>query len=229
MPSNASIGPGGPVDAKVIRAGIYRHAVRFIRDGKTPRAATDLLRRAVPRIKGRTPGAPIVEPGREGIDGYLDAVAHLDDSYLFIQGPPGAGKTYTSGHLIVALIERGHTVGITSNAHQAIHNLLDMVVEVARDRGVSFRGIKKSSGGNPDSVYKGEFVTNVDRTGDIGPGADLYAGTAWLFFRPESRRPPGLPLHRRSGTGVDRQCRRHVVVDHEHRPWWATRCSWANP
>ncbi|MYA76040.1 MAG: TM0106 family RecB-like putative nuclease [Gemmatimonadetes bacterium] len=184
LPSNASIGPGGPVDAKVIRAGIYRHAERFIRDGKTPRAATDLLRRAVPRIKGRTPGAPIVEPGREGIDGYLDAVAHLDDSYLFIQGPPGAGKTYTSGHLIVALIERGHTVGITSNAHQAIHNLLDMVVEVARDRGVSFRGIKKSSGGNPDSVYKGEFVTNVERTGDIGPGADLYAGTACLFSDP---------------------------------------------
>ena len=184
LPSNASIGPGGPVDAKVIRAGIYRHAERFIRDGKTPRAATDLLRRAVPRIKGRTPGAPIVEPGSEGIDGYLDAVEHLDDSYLFIQGPPGAGKTYTSGHLIVSLIERGHKIGITSNAHQAIHNLLDMVVEVARDRGVSFRGIKKSSGGNPDSVYKGDFVTNVDKIGDIRRDADLYAGTAWLFSDP---------------------------------------------
>ncbi|MDE2727205.1 MAG: TM0106 family RecB-like putative nuclease [Gemmatimonadota bacterium] len=184
LPAGSSIGPGGPVDAKVIRAGIYRHADRFIRDSKTPRAATDLLRRAVPRIKGRPPGAPIVEPGREGIDGYLDAVAHLDDSYLFIQGPPGAGKTYTSGHLIVALIERGHKVGITSNAHQAIHNLLDMVVEVARDRGVSFRGIKKSSGGNPDSVFNGDFVTNVDKIGDIRSDADLYAGTAWLFSDP---------------------------------------------
>ncbi|MCY3553923.1 MAG: TM0106 family RecB-like putative nuclease [Gemmatimonadetes bacterium] len=184
LPAGASIGPGGPVDAKVIRAGIYRHADRFIRDAKTRRAATDLLRRAVPRIKGRTPGSPIVESGREGIGGYLDAVEHLDDSYLFIQGPPGAGKTYTSGHLIVALIERGHTVGITSNAHQAIHNLLDMVVEVARERGVSFRGVKKSSGGNPDSVYKGEFVTNVDKTGDIRRDADLYAGTAWLFSDP---------------------------------------------
>lgn len=184
LPSYASIGPGGPVNAKVIRAGIYRHAERFIRDAKTPRAATDLLRRAVPRIKGRIPGAPIVEPGREGIDGYLDAVAHLDDSYLFIQGPPGAGKTFTSAHLIVALIQNGHKIGIASNAHQAIHNLLDKVVEVARDRGVSFRGVKKSSGGNPDSVYEGEFVKNVDRTGDIERDADLYAGTAWLFSDP---------------------------------------------
>lgn len=181
LPSNASIGPGGPVDAKVIRAGIYRHAERFIRDAKTPRAATDLLRRAIPRIKGRIPGAPIVEPGSEGIDGYLDAVANLDRSYLFIQGPPGAGKTFTSGRLIVALIERGHSVGIASNAHQAIHNLLDMVVKVARDRGVPFRGVKKSSGGNPDSVYNGEFVKNVDSIGDIERDADLYAGTAWLF------------------------------------------------
>ncbi len=181
LPSNASIGPGGPVDAKVIRAGIYRHAEQFIRDATTPRAVTDLLRRAVPRIKGRTPGAPIVEPGNEGIDGYLDAVANLDDSYLFIQGPPGAGKTYTSGHLIVSLIEKGNKVGIASNAHQAIHNLLDMVVEVARERGVSFRGVKKSSGGNPDSVYNGEFVTNIEKTGDIKRDADLYAGTAWLF------------------------------------------------
>lgn len=184
LPPNASIVPGGPVDARVIRAGIYRHAERFIRDAKTPRAATDLLRRAVPRIRGRTPGTPVVEPGREGIDGYLDAVAHLDDSYLFIQGPPGAGKTFTSAHLIVALIERGHKVGIASNAHQAIHNLLDKVVEVAQDRGVSFRGVKKSSGGNPDSVYKGEFVKNVGRTGDIEGDADLYAGTAWLFSDP---------------------------------------------
>lgn len=184
LPPGSSIGPGGPVDAKVIREGIYRHAERFIRDAKTPRAATNLLRRAIPRIKGRTPGAPIVEPGSEGIDGYLDAVANLDDSYLFIQGPPGAGKTYTSGHLIVALIEKGHKVGITSNAHQAIHNLLDMVVEVARDQGVSFQGVKKSSGGNPDSVYKGECVTNVGRTGDIRLDADLYAGTAWLFSDP---------------------------------------------
>lgn len=181
LPSIASIGPGGPVNAKVIREGIYRHAERFIRDAKTPRAATDLLRRAIPRIRGRIPGAPIVEPGSEGINGYLDAVENLDRSYLFIQGPPGAGKTYTSGHLIVALIERGHSVGIASNAHQAIHNLLDMVVKVARDRGVSFRGVKKSSGGNPDSVYKGEFVTNVDSVGDIKRDANLYAGTAWLF------------------------------------------------
>lgn len=184
LPAGSSIGPGGPVDAKVIRAGIYRHADRFIRDASTPRAATDLLRRAVPRIKGRTPGAPVVEPGREGIDGYMDAVAHLDNSFLFIQGPPGAGKTYTSAHLIVSLLAQGRKIGVTSNAHKAIHNLLDMVVSVAEEKGITFRGCKKCTSGNPETEFKGRFIANVTKTKDIDRSASLFAGTAWLFSDP---------------------------------------------
>ncbi|MXY97116.1 MAG: TM0106 family RecB-like putative nuclease [Gemmatimonadetes bacterium] len=181
LPAGSSIGPGGPVNAKVIRAGIYRHADQFIRDAKTPRAATDLLRRAVPRIKGRPPGAPIVEPGREGIDGYLDAVAHLDDSYLFIQGPPGAGKTYTSAQLIVSLLAQGRKIGVTSNAHKAIHNLLDMVVSVAEEKGITFRGCKKCTSGNFETEFKGRYIVNITKTKDIDRSASLFAGTAWLF------------------------------------------------
>ncbi len=181
LPPGSSIGPGGPVDAKVIRAGIYRHANRFIRDASTPRAATDLLRRAVPRIKGRIPGAPIVEPGNEGIDGYLNAVVNLDDSYLFIQGPPGAGKTYTSAQLIVSLLAQGRKIGVTSNAHKAIHNLLDMVVSVAEEKGITFRGCKKCTSGNSETEFKGRYIVNITKTKDIDRSASLFAGTAWLF------------------------------------------------
>ena len=176
-----AIGPGGPIDAKVIRAAIYRYADRIISNADTPRAATDLLRRAVPRITGRRPGTPVVGPGEDLLKASLEAVANLDNSCLFIQGPPGAGKTYTSGHLIFELVSRGKKVGVTSNAHRAIHNLLDMVESVARDRGVSFRGIKKCSQGNSESYYKGAFVENVEKTADIDLAANLLAGTAWLF------------------------------------------------
>ena len=86
-----------------------------------------------------------------------EAVAGLADSYLFIQGPPGAGKTYTSAHVIVELIRRGKKVGVAANSHKAIHNLLDMVEKMAEKRGVSFQGIKKSSREDSESMYDGRL------------------------------------------------------------------------
>ncbi|WP_155887022.1 AAA domain-containing protein [Bartonella rattimassiliensis] len=68
----------------------------------------------------------------------------MDNSYLFIQGPPGAGKTYTSSHIIVDLIKRGKKIGVTSNSHKAIHNLLEKVESVAAEKGGNFHGIKKA-------------------------------------------------------------------------------------
>ena len=55
----------------------------------------------------------------------------LEDSYLFIQGPPGSGKTYTGAHLILHLIAQGHRVGVASGTHAAIHNLLAEVEEAS--------------------------------------------------------------------------------------------------
>ena len=60
-------------------------------------------------------------------------VGALDESYLFIQGPPGSGKTYTGARLIVHLLRRpGCRVAVTATSHKAIHNLLDEVVAAAR-------------------------------------------------------------------------------------------------
>ena len=55
--------------------------------------------------------------------------------HLFIQGPPGSGKTYKGARVIVELIARGKRVGVTSTSHKAIHNLLHKVEEVADERG----------------------------------------------------------------------------------------------
>ncbi len=34
-----------------------------------------------------------------------EAALRLDGSYLFVQGPPGAGKTYSGARVIVDLLE----------------------------------------------------------------------------------------------------------------------------
>jgi hypothetical protein len=102
-------------------------------------------------------------------------------SYLFVQGPPGAGKTYTSAHVIVELIRRGKKVGISANSHKVIHNLLQMIERRAIEAGVAFSGVKKSSGGRPETVYSGDFVRSEEKIDNMNLNASLLAGTAWLF------------------------------------------------
>jgi len=53
-----------------------------------------LLARNVPRIQGKQPGeAFITSDDLRGDE--LEALAALENSYLFIQSPPGAAKIYT--------------------------------------------------------------------------------------------------------------------------------------
>ena len=110
----------------------------------------------------------------------LEEVARLDESYLYIQGPPGAGKTWTGARLVVELLERGKRVGISSNSHKAIHKLLAEVESVAAEKGVSFRGVKKASAQDPETKFEGRFTQNVYENRDA-IGAQLLAGTVWLF------------------------------------------------
>src|SRR5207245_1488581 len=111
-------------------------------------------------------------------------IERIEGRHLFIQGPPGSGKTYTGARLIVHLLARGKRVGVASTSHKAIHNLLRAIEEAAREDGVTFKGLKKSSIGNPESRYEGQFIECAD---EVVPNDDvqLYAGTAWLYARPE--------------------------------------------
>ena len=111
-------------------------------------------------------------------------VRSLDGRHLVIQGPPGSGKTWTAGRLIANLIAAGKTVGVASTSHKAIHNLLTEVETAAGELGISFDGRKKASTDNPESEYAGETITNVWKASDA-VGADLAAGTAWLFCHPD--------------------------------------------
>jgi len=138
-------------------------------------AVRDILRKALPRINSHHQGQAIVS-GNDLLATTTEAVAGLTDSYLFIQGPPGTGKTHTSAHVIVELIRRGKKVGVAANSHKAIHNLLDMIEKMADKFGVNFQGIKKSSAGNTESVYSGNFIQSEDKSENISLDASLLAG-----------------------------------------------------
>jgi len=66
---------------------------------------------------------------KDYLDAIVQAVKAMANTCLAIQGPPGAGKTFTAKHIITELVQDGNRVGIMSNSHAAILNLLDALHE----------------------------------------------------------------------------------------------------
>ena len=178
--------PEGPVGDRQLRAAVVRY-VETVLAGEVNRyrALGDILARRPPRRAGVVAGAAIVADGIDAVEGTLGALRGLDESYLLVQGPPGAGKTYVASHAIAALLKDGARIGVASNSHKAINLLLGEVEKAARTRSVAFRGVKKSS--NEDQFA--QDCPSIENTLDNGRAVDgafqLYAGTAWLFARPE--------------------------------------------
>ncbi len=86
--------PAGPVGDAVLRAAVHRYAASVVAGDGRYRAIDDVLRRAEPRI-ARLGDNAIVPEGMDPTVAAIDAVARMEGTYLLVQGPPGAGKTYT--------------------------------------------------------------------------------------------------------------------------------------
>lgn len=177
--------PSGPVGDKVLRAAVYRFA-EAVRDGDAARysAIVSILRRDLPDIAGHEHGAPVVPDGAEPLPATIGALLALDGSHLLIQGPPGAGKTYTSSQAIVALLAEGKRVAVASNGHKAINQLLREVEALATANGLRCSGIKKSSREEQMLGTRGWIQETLDNKAVTG-AHQLVAGTAWLFAREE--------------------------------------------
>ena len=124
-------------------------------------------------------------PPRARLDvSVSEAALSLDGSHLFVQGPPGSGKTWQGAKAAIALMRAGRRVGVTSLSHKAISKLLAEIEREAREQGFSFNGRKKSSG--EDTRYEGQFIDSSDGWRDLlEDELQLVAGTSWLFSRAE--------------------------------------------
>ena len=177
--------PSGPIGDRELRAAVWRYA-EAVRDGRAEGygAVTSILRRDLLRLIGRPVGAAVVEADGDVLRGTIDALLALDRSHLLIQGPPGAGKTWTSSQAIVALLARGKRIAVASNGHKAINQLLREVEALAAAQGVHVRGIKKSSRAD-QMLGTGGWIEETTSNGDVTLAHKLVAGTAWTFARPE--------------------------------------------
>jgi uncharacterized protein len=137
----------------------------------------------------RKPPSPGAEPpsGDELLAAAVEWVKVLDRSVLPIQGPPGAGKTYTGARMVTALVREGKNVGIVALSHKVIRNLLDEVVKAAEPERAPIRCLQKvtTPSENPNLAIA-ETKKNEDVDAALATGAaNVAAGTAWLWSRPE--------------------------------------------
>jgi predicted RecB family nuclease len=151
-------------------------------------AISSVLLREPPRVVGQKAGQPILHDGESLEAGVIRAVSNLQESHLFIQGPPGAGKTYISSKAIVALLGQGKRVGVSSNSHKAINNLLKGVEESAAEVGLNFSGVKRSDKDRPETHIAGTFIRDIFKPKDMDAAAaagdaQLVAGTVYHFAR----------------------------------------------
>jgi uncharacterized protein len=181
VPLPKALVPGSPYQTRAQREALARLATSIVADDGRYQALHDILARTPPRVRGRGAGERI---DTTDLAAQRELVLALDSSYLFVQGPPGTGKTWTGARLVTELMRRGRRVGVTATSHKAIHNLLKEVERAAAAEQLAFRGLKKCSEGNADSVYESASISSVSDLATFAAAGDdvlLFAGTAWLF------------------------------------------------
>jgi len=172
------------INTDVLVNGLFRYAEQVISKTKKYPAIDSLLMRLPPSIKGYAAGQPLTTD-RATVKEVSAVVSSMNLSYLFIQGPPGAGKTYTGSRVILDLLKAGNRVGVTSNSHKAIVNLLHAIEKEALASNFKFRGIKKSSRDSESDQVRGELIKDAfDSKSFLASNAQLMSGTAWAMADP---------------------------------------------
>ena len=177
-PKTFTFKPGGSPRADKIREALNLFLNAYVNSNNfVYKCGLDILENKYPDILQIKSGEPIFDENKNLIDEAKNTVQNLNSSYLLVQGPPGAGKTFISAHMILSLIKAGKKVGVTSNSHKAINNLLRQVENLAD---FEFKGFKKCS--KKEDKLDGNFIVDINKVGKEGYDPySLYAGTAWLF------------------------------------------------
>lgn len=145
-------------------------------------AANALLTRRKPT------GGSLLGAGETTLAAALRLSHELPSGVLPIQGPPGAGKTFTGARMICALAAAGKKVGITATSHKVIGHLVEEALKAARDAGVSMTCVQKVTEPPTATPPNGlTYETENARAFDaLASDAHVLGGTAWLWARPEA-------------------------------------------
>lgn len=173
--------PDWPLDPKPI-PGALRNVIADQCGPRAYRAVDDLLSRAAPRLK-TGPLKPVADP----VSGTIVAVGAMDETLLPIQGPPGTGKTYVTARAILSLVRKGARVGVTSNSHEAIRNVLMGCLSALEDEDLPITlDLVHKTGGDDDGYPEDCPVRRTTSNDEAAGGQHVVGATAWFFSRDEN-------------------------------------------
>jgi len=180
LPNRLNILPDEFVGPRPIPAAIKGVIETLLETDFKPCPIVDFLTRSRPRIVGSHEG-DIIKDDADFMAEIIQAATSLNNSYLCIQGPPGAGKTYTAKHIIGELLRQGKRVGISSNSHKAIINLMTGVADYVAEQNIECH-ITKAGGDTHDPIFDRGDVNYVSSVSKFTPqDACCFGGTAWAF------------------------------------------------
>jgi uncharacterized protein len=148
------------------------------------RAARDLMLRKGPRLLRGETIAPL--PGEEPKVTACRIASALDEAVFAIQGPPGAGKTFTGARMICELVKRGKRIGVTALSHKVIRKLLEEAVLAAHEDNVT--GVRCMQKTDEEEPTDGIAIAqdNQEVLDALASGkATVVGGTSWVWT-PES-------------------------------------------
>ncbi len=189
-PTSIFVDSRGPTDDKqadaLFRLGIWVRDHGLEQHGRY-QAAIDLLLCRSPRLRaGR--GA-LLQPGESTVDAAKRICSSLCDSVLALQGPPGAGKTFTGARMICDLIRKRKKIGVTACSHRVIRKLLEEVVIAAGQESVTPMVCLHKVTDRSDEDLPAGIVETTDNAEALAAiecrDAQVVAGTSWLWSREE--------------------------------------------
>ncbi|MDB4469656.1 TM0106 family RecB-like putative nuclease [Akkermansiaceae bacterium] len=172
--------PHAIINTKTVSQSIERVSQSWLENESIPPALRDFINRSAPNLVGFRNGEKLADG--QDIVSCKDIVSKMESTTLCIQGPPGAGKTYLASHLINHLLKQGKKIGITSNSHDAILNLITGCIKHAD---TNYKVVKVGGDKNNPILLTNEKIvlasTSEKASSEYEGG--LIGGTAWFFSR----------------------------------------------
>ena len=122
-----------PINTDTLENRLCELTESYFNSGELNGVIETILKQANPRFSTAESPLPVSRERYPDDNEYMaeiiETVKSLDNSCLCIQGPPGSGKTTTAKKIITSLVTEGKRIGIMSNSHAAIMNLLKALPE----------------------------------------------------------------------------------------------------